>query len=263
MEIYNKTVKLEFSDSGHKYMVSKLVSKEKNLWTVPSAVVGTTSVTSIINKPFLMLWPMNMALTHLKALKTLPTEQDFREAASAHRAKSDAGKKTGKVGHALVEALLLGKKVLMPTDPDLLKEAESIKAAFESWVEDFKPDMKYTEQIFYSLVHNYCGTCDLVATIDGKLTVVDYKTTNSSRYNPDGIYAENFAQLGAYIIGLEEMLGIKVDDGMIVNLPKNGEEYKVKSLSDMGKSVEDAKMYFLNALGLYEAHKDFGWKLGG
>jgi len=268
MLIYDKTVKYEFVEGSHKHMVSKLVKDD--LWTVPTPVVGCTTVTSVISKPFLMLWPMNEALKYIRQEVAFDTElkawfikeSDLKNAANAHKKKSDSGKHTGKVGHALVEALIQDKKVTMPSDPELLKQAESVKEAFESWREDFKPEVLKTEQPFYSLRHDYAGICDLVATIDDKVTVVDYKTTNTSRFNPLGIYTDNYCQLGGYILGLEEMLGITVDDAMVVNLSKNGEGYQAKSLSDMNLSVEEAKAYFINALGLYNLNKTFSWRLG-
>lgn len=260
MLIYQDTVKLEFSENNHRYMVSKKVGED--LWTPPEPVVGTTTVTGVINKPALMLWPLREAISYLELNKTRTIDKKLLdEAYAAHKTKSQKGKDAGTVGHALVEALLLGKEYEVPEAQK--DEAESVRSAFTLWREDFAPEPIHTEQKFYSLANNFAGTCDLVAKIGGKLTVGDYKTTNPSYYNPDGIYGENFAQLGAYIIGLEEMLGIKVEEAMIVNLPKNGSEYKVKSLSDLGMGVDDAKSYFLYCLGLYKLNKDFDWKLKG
>lgn len=257
MDIYDGSVRLGFSDTGHRYAVSKKVGE---LWTPPEPVVGTTTVTSVISKPALMLWPLREAISHLEQYKGHKIDKSLLDAAyGAHKAKSQKGKDAGTVGHALVEALLLDKEYEVPEEQK--DEAESVRKAFELWREDFVPEVLHTEQMFYSLTHQFAGTCDLVAKIGGKLTIVDYKTTNPSYYNPDGIYAENFAQLGAYALGIEEMLGLEIEEAEIVNLPKNGKEYKVKSLSDLGMSLTDAKLYFLYCLGLYRLNKDFAWKL--
>lgn len=262
MLVYKDTIKLEFGETNHRYTISKLV--DKDLWTEPEAVVGVTTIIGVLNKPALMLWPLREAIKYLEAHKDAPiTKKLLDEAYEAHKQKSQKGKDAGKTGHALVEALLLDKKPELPTDPEALKEAESVALAFEKWRADYAPKVLYTEKPFYSLRHEYAGTCDLVAEIDGKTVVIDFKTTNPSYYNPDGLYAENLAQVGAYAEGLEEMLGLEVDDCMVVNLPKNGDEYKVKSLSGMRLGVGDAKMYFLYCLGLYKLHKDFDWKLKG
>ena len=262
--IYEETVKLNFVEGGHRYLVSKLVSKEKDLWTTSTPVTGVTTYLSVISKPALMLWPLREAIKLLEQSMGAKIDKKLLDDAyKAHKTKADSGKKTGKVGHALVEALLLGKRVIMPKDKELLKETESVKSAFEAFASDFKPEVLASEQIFYSKEFNFAGTVDLVANINDKLTVIDFKTTNPSFHNSEGIYGEYFAQLGAYIIGIEEMDGVTVEEAMIVNLPKNGENYKVKSLSDLGLAVEDVKSYFLHALGLYELNKTVGWKVGG
>ena len=104
------------------------------------------------------------------------------------------------------------------------------------------------------------GTDDRLCVINDKTVLIDYKTSNRSHYNPDGIYASNFAQLGGQAILVEEMLETEVDDAMIVNFSKDSEEYKLKSLSDMGLTVLDAKLYFLHCLGLYNMNKLFEWR---
>jgi hypothetical protein len=254
VELYNKTVRLEFGESDHRYLVSKLIKDD--VWTEPSPVLGVTSVMGVVAKPALMTYPMNKAIEFLKALNTKPTEEDFRNARRAHIEHSNAGKKAGKVGHALVEALLLNKPTTMPTDKTEREYAESVATAFESWKTDFKPEIISTEEAVYSLSHDFAGTFDLMAKIDGKITLLDFKTTNPSYYNPDGIYAEYFGQLGGYLVAYEEQGG-KVDQAMVVNLPKDGSEYKVKSLEDINKTITDAKVYFLSALGLYRSNRDF------
>jgi len=51
-----------------------------------------------------------------------------------------------------------------------------------------------------------------------------------------------------------------VDDCAIVNLPKDDSEYKMRSLSDMGLSNLDAKLYFLACNDLYNKDKTFQWR---
>lgn len=260
MLIYDGNVELSFSEGAHKYLVSKRVGDD--IWLPAQPVTGVTTITSIIDKPSLMLWPLREAMKVLDGYKGQKlTKLALDDAYGAHKAKSAKGKAAGTIGHAMVEALLLGKAAKMPTDPERLAEAQSVRDAFELWRTEYEPKPLHTEQKFYSLAYDFAGTCDLVAEIGGKTVIIDYKTTNPSYHNPDGLYAENFAQVGGYAVGIEEMLGIEIDDAWLVNLPKNGEPYKIKKLSDMGKSVEEAKLYFLYCLGLFNAHKDFAWRL--
>jgi len=251
---YDDKVKISFHEGAHKYVVQKKV--DDNLWTPPQPVLGTTSVLSVISKPALMKYPMNKALEYLQKVNVVSVAT-IRQAKLAHVDHSNAGKKAGKVGHALVEALQAGKQVVMPTDPEERKAAESVKAAYEGWCKDFNPEVVGAELVVYSLLHDFAGTYDLLARINGKLTIIDYKTTNPSYFNPDGIYGEYFAQLGAYSLAHEEMTGETVDDLAIVNLPKNGEAYRMKSIKDIGMTKLDCQMYFLNALGLFKLNRNF------
>ncbi len=59
------------------------------------------------------------------------------------------------------------------------------------------------------------------------------------------------------------MFDTEVDDLAVVNLPKNGSDYKVKTLKDLGLTKIDAQLYFLNALNLYNLHKEFSFRNTG
>lgn len=258
LELYDGLVKLMYHDGQHKYTVSKKVGDR---WGPVIPTTGTTTITSIINKPALMKYPMNKALEYLRGLQQPIKEADFRAAAQAHVEHSNAGKDAGKVGHTIVEALLTEQPYTMPTEPTLRAQAESVMSAFKAFELDYTPETISSELPFYSLLYDYAGTMDYVGVIDGKLTIADFKTTNPSYYNPDGIYVEYFAQLGAYTLGYEEMTGNEVEELMVINLPKDGSQYKVKKLSSMGLTKIDAQLYFLSCLSLYRLHQTFGWKL--
>ena len=64
------------------------------------------------------------------------------------------------------------------------------------------------------------GTCDMVAEVDGKLSLVDFKTGNA-------VYKESVLQLAAYdmLLGLE---GIKVEQYCLVRVPsKEPDTYEI------------------------------------
>lgn len=270
MIIYDGAVDFEFQEKGHRYVVKKKIGEA---WTIGEPVVGCTTVCGIINKPALMTYPMNKALEYINnwwngvtdehEVTDAEVRQILREARQAHVEHSSAGKKAGKVGHSLVEALLLGKPVKMPSDPKEKEQAENVATAFESWKLDFKPEVIATEQAGYSLLHEVAGTYDLVAKIDGKLTICDFKTSASSFFSPTGLYKENFAQLGGYCLVYEEMNKKEVEQLMLVNLSKDTGEYTVRTLEDIKMTKIDAQLYFLHCLGLYKLDKDFDWRLKG
>lgn len=259
-DIYDKSIRFSFDEGQHKYTVCSLIDDK---WSTPVPVSGVTSIISVINKEALVQWAANEASKHF--VENLKSIEDIEvialEARNAHKEKSRIGKAHGSVGHALIEALLKGKPVTPPTKEPAKMAYKSVRKAFEAWIENFKPEIIHSEYPFYSRAGNYAGTTDLICNIGGKLTLIDFKTTNKTYYSPDGIYADNFCQLGGYLLGLEEMLGMKFDEAAIVNLPKDGSEYTMKSLTDLNLTMTDAKLYFRNALNLFELNKTFNWRL--
>ncbi len=265
--IYDKSIDFNYQAEGHRYTIRKAVGDK---WTEAEPVTGVTTIISIIAKDFLAPWAAKLAAEYMRdeikaAKKAGARIQSYDalalEAKNQYVKAGDKGKKSGKVGHALVEALQKGQKVIMPSDPELAEQAASIQKAYEAYIKDFKPIVRGAELSVYSRAHHFAGTYDQLCEIGGKLTLLDYKTTNTSRYNPDGIYAEYFAQLGAYSLAYEEMTGEKIEQLMVVNLPKDGSEYKIKTLDDLKLSKNDAQMYFLACKQIYDINQLFNWRM--
>lgn len=79
-------------------------------------------------------------------------------------------------------------------------------------------------------VHNmfsYAGTLDLMATIDGNLTIVDYKS--SSRKKSNFQIDEHFQQLSAYAEAHDIMHGTCIDQIMIVIIYKDNLDLEICS----------------------------------
>jgi predicted RecB family nuclease len=75
----------------------------------------------------------------------------------------------------------------------------------------------WIEQVVWSDRHRYAGTVDLVARVEGRLTVVDYKSGKR-------VYQEAHLQLAAYAAALAEMGHEDCPHGCIVRLPKVAED---------------------------------------
>lgn len=88
--------------------------------------------------------------------------------------------------------------------------------AFMSW-EDFAKaaDLKplLVERVIYSKTHGYAGTLDILARVNGAITLIELKTSK-------GIYGESFLQAAAYATALEEMGYAPPTASLIVRLPK-------------------------------------------
>lgn len=257
--LYNDEVLVKFNERSHRYDVSV---DGGTTWAGKPGVTGTLNT---LAKEGLMLWPMNMALSHIKTnLKDLKDlENCLAEAAKAHTRKSDKGKDVGHEAHAMVEQFLRSK--MTGEEPHYVQsspEAHKAFVAFQSWY-DGQEDIKVlgVEKVVYSQSGDYCGTFDCLLKIDGKIVLCDLKTTNPSRDAPLGIYPEYFLQLGAYCLAhvedqlygtdtpTEEELDAQVADLMIINCSKQGKVSTLRA-SELGLSVGECIGQFLNVVSL-------------
>lgn len=116
--LYNGQVLLRFESSSHRYTVS---TDGGTFWDTKTGV--TTILSAVLNKPALLLWPLNEAMKSLGA-RMICTDQEkqiwewvidgevvintikIQAAATAHRKRSDKGKGSGHAVHSLVEEFL-------------------------------------------------------------------------------------------------------------------------------------------------------------
>lgn len=104
---------------------------------------------------------------------------------------------------------------------DCPAEAEVYLDAFVGWYHQAKPQVVATEQPTYHRELLYAGTVDLQARVDGKLTLIDYKTTAAINDMLTRV------QLEAYDRALASQ-GIQVEEKAILHLRKDG-SYRYKS----------------------------------
>jgi hypothetical protein len=122
----------------------------------------------------------------------------------------------GSANHACYAIMGRGESL---GDYDIDPECEGWIEGWKKWENTYGPVGMYVELAVASRMHWYAGTLDLIAEIEGKLTVVDYK--NSANKN-DSI------QMAAYAIAYEEQHGKRgeVKQLMAVQIDGSG-EYKV------------------------------------
>lgn len=239
-------------------------SDSKSRYTIKETGETPVGVTSVLGKTLakegLMLWPLYMALTMLKGkIGQELTLEHLSLAEKAHTKKSDKGKDVGTEVHFLIEQHLKGNKTHL-TD-SYSKEAIKAYNAFRLWFDSQKIKVLEVERILYSRGHDYAGTTDALLEIDGQLTLVDIKTTNSSRTAPRGIYPEYFIQLGAYSYAHHEEGGARVKDLMVINANKSG-ELSTCTASELGLSVLDCERAWRACLKLYRFLAPLSRKLG-
>lgn len=204
--------------------------------------VSVTNILKVIDKPAIRYWYGKQIYF---AMLADPTLNEAEAMASPYKV-SDKAKSRGSTVHSLIEALKGGAKI-----GEVPEEFAGYKKAFESWMEDIKPEIIENEKTVINKLDKYAGTLDMLAKVGGKLHVVDFKTSKTGE-----TYMEAELQVSAYAKALGNIEG-----AIIVGLGENG-KYTHKNVVEMDRlykafiACRDL-WYFLNK----EDSEKVGYKL--
>jgi hypothetical protein len=240
--LYKGKINLEFDDRQHRYSVKG------------KTVYGVTSITGVIAKNGLMYWAANMGaemfLKNVKAGVALD-EVQIKQLAdlikTAHTQKKETAADLGSMIHDWLDQFLkagIAKKPLpkMPINPEMRNAIKS----FLDWTKKNKVKFIQTERKVYSLKYKYAGTCDGIAMVNGKPTIIDFKTGNA-------VYPEMFLQTVAYQAALQEETGKKFTHNLVLRLSKEDKTKGVKPF-EVIETINHAENFktFLAAKQIYE-----------
>ena len=191
---------LEKARGGHTY---RWIEKDKFL-------PGPTSVLpEIWAQVWKAPWMKKLSCAYFRAqCEAGRTDYDAieKEAKSEDRRVSKEATDIGSLVHKFCEEYPGGQ---MPEDA----QARAACEAFKRWHYQHDVDAIEKEKVIFSRSLCYAGKFDLLATIDGELCILDYKTSK--------VFAEeNPAQLAAYAVAHQENTGEKIAHGWIIRLDK-------------------------------------------
>lgn len=139
----------------------------------------------------------------------------------------------GTLAHIMIEQFIKGGSVIL--DSYSAKEISHAKQAYYNFLnfkEDYNPEILETELKMVSEKYKFGGTCDAVATVNNKLMMLDWKSSNS-------LHEEHKIQIAAYAKMYEEVTGKKIKGAMIVRVDKEKKEYEVHTLK-----IKDLNYYW-------------------
>ena len=191
---------------------------------------GVTTALGIKDKSQALLsWQREEVIKHLlpkiEAGKKI-NEKDIVEALFASEATKDKAADLGDKIHAWCESYISHRLNLkgfeempeMPTDANV----QTGVASFLDWESKHKVKFLWTEKVVYSKKHDYIGTADFGAKVDGLVCLCDIKTGN-------GLYNSVRAQTAAYAMADLEERNTKYDGRWAIRLAKETEaEYAVR-----------------------------------
>ena len=191
--------------------------------------VSVTTVLQAIGKPALVAWSAKvereMVIAQAAELHaTCPVEMGtasfalrLTEMLGKEKAHTKELEKAGAIGssiHELVEWSLRAELLQdVGKSPILGDQAQWAYQQFQRWRASVNLKPLLVEQTVACHCHKIAGTMDLLATVDGIVTICDWKTGKRC-------YPESYLQNAAYRHCVEKMGIGKVEKGIILRLPK-------------------------------------------
>jgi hypothetical protein len=194
-------------------------------------VPSVTNIIGVLDKPALPRWSaIEVAKKAWELRLSLPEmEQDdaIDVLKGAPWRKSTRAADRGTTIHAYLEARMLG------LTPEIVEgEALRYRDAAEAWLDDWQPEVIATERTVFG--PDYAGTGDLWCMRDGKVTIVDFKTSKA-------IYKEaalQIAALWAAPVQADGTVDPSPDDaeGWVVRIGEDG--YEARQVVDLAANYE-------------------------
>lgn len=217
--------------------------------------VHVPNVTTILNQKdksrALLPWAAGLAADHIREilkpgistqLNEIEIDMAVETARNAHNVKRDAAASVGSIVHDYARRRLTGEDVDWPSHPQALNGAD----AFEAWLGQHEVQPIKVERQVLSKKHLYCGTADLLARIDNKVTLGDFKTSKD-------IYDEVFIQTAPYQKAMEEELGVKIEQRAVMHFDKENGDFRYALIPN--DTLEDDFECFLALKKVYTWNK--------
>jgi hypothetical protein len=217
---------VDFHEENHTYTLNTGVN-------VGKLVPGVTTITGPVGFPseVASAWAakecvgfLNAKIGARKSVSASVLRKWLPEAKGAYKRKSTAAADHGTEAHDCIEkyvdqVISTGfRSVHLPVSV----EATEAVLAFQDWEQEHNPQWLASELVVGSLVHEFGGKLDALAVLDGKLTLVDFKTSNH-------ISDSYYLQTAGYALALKEM-GAEVEDRLILRIDKTGKGFEARKV---------------------------------
>jgi len=217
--------------SGHRYLHNPTGKHQRSV----------TTKLGVLSKPHLAKWQIKMAINWLcvddrwKRLQNEHWKDEMMTGAmlAPFDVRDDAGA-VGTVAHNAIERYInewiaTGTKPediksFAPTvcDPRSIASMRAVEVYFKK--HDIEP---IASEILVGDIKYSAGTLDFLAFVDGKVTLIDFKTSN-------GVDQVGYsAQVAAYKYFFEHMTGVKIAKVKILHLSKDSDKFTVLDVKNL------------------------------
>lgn len=197
-------------------------------------VPSVTTILNELNKPALIHWAWGLGMKGIN-----------------YKTYTDALADVGKLTHDMILADLRGKdpnEEIFGYSAETVDLAENCFVSYLNWKGRHMIEPVALELPLVSETFRYGGRADFLGRIDGKLSLVDFKTGKA-------IYPEHFIQLAGYAPLLVEnnVAPGPIEDFRVLNIPRaESEAFDEKSRTSLNVEWK----IFLAALTIYNAKKE-------
>jgi len=213
-------------------------------------VPGVTTICDSLPKPFLVPWAANKAAEAFRAGVEPGVIYDAEmldalaeSSRKAHsRIKQEAADK-GTAVHNWLERFLKEGVEEEITEPQV---ANGVAAA-RAWLGEHKVEIIEIERRVFHRELLYAGTLDVLAIVDGVVSILDWKTSKT-------LHTEYYAQTAAYLMAYSHETGVQIPNRWVIRLDKESGEPEFILLGP--ETIATHFRVFTAALELYRAMKN-------
>lgn len=173
-------------------------------------VPGATTISGLLDKPFLVKWANKLGKQQIDVEQYVNRQKDI-----------------GKLIHSIVESHVTKTPVdLESYDDEDIKLGESVFFRnYMKWESEHDIECLNVEMSLVSHIYRFGGILDMYCILDGKYTVVDFKTSKS-------INLEQLLQVSSYVELLREN-GLQVDQAVILDVYKEPKDSYIEKILDV------------------------------
>lgn len=269
--IWEEKAKVVFNSNAHTYKIYTSPQFVSNPLTAPPLAIAegkpvvfrhpsVTTVLGVLGKgDALLTWAANQTADRFISLASDQPGGQFdqsgiiRLAEMARETWRDKREEAATIGthvHAILADSLMGKEIAYPEltqDPWMIGSIKRAVGAGLQFFSEHSIQVVEVEKVRWSPRYGFVGTGDLIAFIDGKLSVLDFKTGKGATY------PEYYAQTGAYQLAYEEEHPeAKIEERWVVRVGKTGQ---LAHATRYPQHHEGDKAAFLSTLDIWR------WKL--
>jgi hypothetical protein len=164
-------------------------------------VPGVTTILGVLNKPALVKWANNLGLQGIDSSK-------YRDKAAS----------IGTLAHLMVQNYLQNTEGdYSAFSDDDISLAENSLLSFYEWLKNNNLEPLFQEKAFISEKYQYGGTIDCYGILNGKYTLLDFKTSS-------GIWPEMLHQVAGGYYQLLKEAGLEVEQIRILRIGRSEDE---------------------------------------